>query len=88
MRNAHSKLDILGEKRRDLNDYMAQFDGAVSMITSTVENLHNINRAIGDKIGEIEAYQSELEETKAGLLRARDKNTGVIANLRSLIGEG
>ena len=83
MRYLWNKEDILQEKRRELDQYTGQFNGAVSLITNTIDNLSDINQAIY----EIEAYQADLEETKSGLLSARDQNAKVIANFRALLGQ-
>lgn len=77
--------DILSQKRRRLNSYVSKFDKAVSLITRTIENLRNINRNISETIQEINEYQKELGETKAGLADAMEKNEKVIANFQALL---
>lgn len=82
-----NKEDILQQKQRELDNYMGQFNGAVSLITNTIDSLSDINQAINNKVSEIEAYQADLEDTKNGLLNAQSKNAKVIANFRALLGE-
>ena len=77
--------DVLAQKKNRLNAYVAQFDKAVSLITDTIDNLGVINRNINSTIQEIDDYQRDLAETKAGLTEARDKNDKVIANFQALL---
>lgn len=79
--------DILGEKKEQLNTYVLQFNSAVSLVTDTINSLKTINKGIEDTIGEIEAYQAQLQETKQGLLDTRDKNDRVVRNFTSLLDE-
>lgn len=79
--------DILGEKKEQLNTYVLQFNNAVSLVTDTINNLTAINKGIEDTIGEIEAYQAQLQETRQGLLEAKDKNDRVVKNFASLLDE-
>lgn len=77
--------DELGKKRRRLNAYTAKFDKAVNLITSTIRKLGAINEGIDSTIQDINDYQQELAETKAGLEEARQKNDKVIANFQALL---
>ena len=79
--------DILGEKKEQLNTYVLQFNSAVSLVTDTINSLKTINEGIEATIGEIEAYQAQLQETKQGLLDTRDKNYRVVRNFTSLLDE-
>lgn len=81
------KEDILAKKQAELTRYTEQFDAAVSMVTSTIDNLRRINEGIQEKIGEIEDYQSELAKTRNGLDNAKSKNERIIQNFSSLLGE-
>ncbi len=77
--------DELGKKRRRLNSYTTKFDKAVNLITSTIGKLGAINEGIDSTIQDINDYQQELAETKAGLEEARRKNDKVIANFQALL---
>lgn len=81
------KNDILDQKKKELDTYVAQFNNAVSTITGTIENLGIISQHMADKIDEIEAYQMELDATKEGLFRAKEKNDRVMENFKRLVGE-
>lgn len=82
-----TKEDILAKKQAELTKYTEQFDAAVSMVTSTIDNLKRINDGIQEKICEIEDYQSELAKTRSGLDNARSKNERIIQNFSALLGE-
>lgn len=82
-----TKEDILAKKQAELTRYTEQFDAAVSLVTSTIDNLKRINDGIQEKIGEIEDYQSELAKTRNGLDSAKCKNERIIQNFSALLGE-
>lgn len=78
-------VDVLDNKKSRLSDYQAQFEDAVSVVTSTINQLNEINTGIVTEIEEIEAYQKELEQTRTGLSDALAKNNSVIRNFNSLL---
>lgn len=77
--------DVLEKKKAKLNVYQAQFDRAISVVTSTINQIKEINAGISAEIEEIEAYQNDLEKTRAGLSDALDKNSCVIKNFSALL---
>lgn len=81
------KMDIIDQKKLELNTYVAQYNNAISIVTSTIEDLGTISQRMADKIGEIEAYQRDLDATKAGLAEAKAKNDRVMENFKRLVGE-
>lgn len=81
------KKDILDQKKRELNTYATRFNNAVSTITGTIEDLGVISQQMADTIDEIESYQMELDATKEGLSRAKEKNDRVMENFKRLVGE-
>lgn len=86
-KKVETQPDILQIKRAQLNNYISQFNIAVDVVTSTIDDLGDINRGIEETINEIDAYQQELEATRIGLNNAKSKNDKVIANFRALLGE-
>lgn len=85
MKAKKTKQDVLAKKREELAKYTTKADEAVSLVTSTVDSLSQINESISEKIQEIEEYQSELTKTRDGLSSAREKNARIINNFRALI---
>lgn len=81
------KMDIIDQKKLELDTYVAQYNSAISIVTSTIEDLGTISQRMADKIGEIEAYQRDLDATKAGLAEAKAKNDRVMENFKRLVGE-
>ena len=81
------KMDIIDQKRLELNTYVAQYNSAISLITGTIDSLGSISQNMADKIGEIAAYQRDLDATKAGLAEAKAKNDRVMENFKRLVGE-
>ncbi len=77
--------DVLGKKQAKLSAYQTQFDSAISVVTSTINQLNEINAGISAEIEEIEAYQNDLEKTRTGLSNALDKNSCVIKNFSALL---
>lgn len=79
------KLDVFAQKKAELNTYVAQFEDAISMVTSTIDSLGAINDNINAKIREIDDYEAELAKTKEGLADAKSKNERVIKNFSALL---
>ena len=77
--------DVLKTKKAELSTYQALFNSAISLVTSTIDSLNEINEGIEQKVNEIAAYQDELEKTRIGLVDAKDKNARVIKNFSALL---
>ena len=80
--------DVLQQKQKELADCQKQFGAAISIVTSTVQNLSQINEQIQTKVQEIEEYQSQLDTTKAGLKDTQKKNERIIKNFNALLDVG
>ena len=80
--------DVLQQKQKKLVDCKTQFDAAISVVTSAVKNINTINAEIQTTIQEIEEYQSQLDETKAGLKDTQKKNERIIKNFTALLDVG
>lgn len=80
--------DVLQQKQKKLVDCKTQFDAATSVVTSAVKNINTINAEIQTTIQEIEEYQSQLDETKAGLKDTQKKNERIIKNFNALLDVG
>ncbi len=80
--------DVLQQKQKELADCQKQFGAAISLVTSTVNSLSQINDDIEVKVREIEEYQSQLNTTKAGLKDTKNKNERIIKNFNALLEVG
>ena len=78
-------MDILAQKKNRLNQFNAQFDRAVSLVTNTIDELGKISQNISETMGEIDEYERELATTKSGFAEAKAKNDKVISNFKSLL---
>lgn len=83
---AVSPSDILSQKQNQLAAYNAQFESAVSLVTSTIDRLGEIDASINATIAEIDEYQKGLTDTRESLDGARRRNEQVIKNFRTLLG--
>lgn len=79
------KNDILAQKKSRLAAYNSQFDTAVGLITSTIDQLGSIVAGIDTTIQEIDDYQNELAATRSNLCDAKEKNQRVIQNFQALL---
>lgn len=82
---ASAGVDVLEKKKAKLSAYQTQFNSAISVVTSTINQLNDINDSITSEIEEIAAYQDNLEKTRTGLADALDKNSRVIKNFSALL---
>ena len=77
--------DMLEQKRNNLNTYVAQFNSAVTAVTTIVDVLTETNDNIRQTLTEIDDYQKALSCTAEDLKVAKDKNDKVIKNFNALI---
>jgi len=82
---AKKKVDVLQAKQAELAEYSAQFNNAVGVVTTAVQNLNQLNEKIYEKIKEIDDYQNELAKTRDGLNATKSKNEQVIKNFNALL---
>lgn len=80
--------DVLQQKQKELAECQKMFGAAISIVTSTVQNLNQINDQIKTKVEEIEEYQNQLNTTKAGLEDTKRKNERIIKNFNALLDAG
>ena len=43
------KMDIIDQKRLELNTYVAQYNSAISLITGTIDSLGSISQNMADR---------------------------------------
>ena len=60
MRKSQSNSTILTEKAAQLDSLMKDSENAVSVITTTIDRLANVNARINSTRQEIESYKAEL----------------------------
>ena len=77
--------DLLRSKQNSLEGFQACYTASVSMITGAINSLKQASERITSDVAEIESYQQELERTRGDLLRAKEQNDAVAANLSALL---
>lgn len=85
MKRKQQQKDVLTAKRERLAVHTAQFESAVSLVTSTIDKLRAINEEINGEIQQIEDYQAELSMTRQNLDEAKGKNDRIIKNFSALL---
>jgi flagellar hook-associated protein FlgK len=76
MNNYTAKLAVLNKRSSN----------AISLVNSTINDLEKVNNEITKTLGEIEAEQTKLADTKENLLSTMSDNSNIISNFRSLLG--
>lgn len=79
--------DMLEQKKRNLNTYVEEYEGAVSAVTDIIDTLTRTSSNIEQTIAEINEYQQELNDTAEKLQKAKSKNDKVIKNFEALLGD-
>lgn len=79
--------DVLETKKRELEANKMQYNSAVSLVTSTVENLRALGETITSQMDEIDQYTAQLLDTKEELGKMKAKNDKIAANFSALLGE-
>ena len=79
MRKAQSNSTILTEKAAQLDSLMRDSENAVSVITTTIDRLANVNERINSTRQEIESYKAELERLDGSMEQQFSHNAKIIA---------
>ena len=79
------KLTIIEQKAAHLKELQAQSDGALDIVTSTIDSLIAINEEIDDTISEIQDMKKSLDATESDLNATRARNNKIADKFRALI---
>lgn len=79
--------DILEQKEAKLAALTKQSDDAVQLVRNTMNGLETVDQEIDATISEIDAIQTRMANTKAGLEARRSKNQQIMHNFKSLLCE-
>lgn len=79
--------DVLLRKKRELESCAAQYESAVSIVTSTVARLRRLGEDLTSKIDELDRYEEDLKATREDLRAMKAKNDKVASNFSALLGE-
>lgn len=84
---------MFGKKQRDTLDVMRElhkayndtFEATVSFISDSIKSLERQSEQLDATIQNIEEYERELGETKAGMVAQKEQTGKVIANFKKLM---
>ena len=79
------KLTIIEQKAEHLKELQAQSNGALDIVTSTIDSLVAINEEIDDTITEIQDMRKSLDATESDLNATRARNSKIADKFRALI---
>lgn len=85
MRKAQSNSTILTEKAAQLNSLMKDSENAVSVITTTIDRLANVNERINSTRQEIESYRAELERLDGSMEEQFSHNAKIIEKFKNFL---
>ena len=78
-------LTFAEKQQASLAKLQSRSENALSIVTSTINNLNAINAEIDETISGIEAYQKELETTQGQLSDTKTKNQKILNKFKNLI---
>lgn len=77
--------DIIAEKEAQLTALVSQSANAVSLITSTVDQLETVNEQIAQRRQEIESARSELSKLDNSMEQQFDHNSKIINKFKAFL---
>jgi len=80
-------MDIIEEKQKVLKELKSESNRALDIVTSTINQLSDVNEKIDATINEITEEKKKLESTEDELNCTRLHNTKIIDKFRALIEE-
>lgn len=80
--------DVLETKKKELALCQSKYASAVSIVTTTVNQLKQLGAELACKIEELDQYEEDLKATRDDLRRVKEQNDKVAANFSALLGEG
>ncbi len=81
------KADIITKKKRELEKLDNESTSALNLVTSTINQLDNINSRIDVVLEEIKDAKKSLLDTEEGLLSRKAHNSRIAEKFKSLIEE-
>lgn len=83
--NKRPSKDMLEEQNRLLFLSRDRTASALNIVTTTIEQLENVNETITRSMDDIKAYRENLDAVSADLDRDFQHNTAIIENFRKLL---
>jgi len=79
------RRNLVEQQRDRLAVLTSKSSQALDIVTSTVNQLDDINAEIDGVISSIEQYETELSQTKGELVQTRNKNSKISERFKKLI---
>lgn len=79
--------DVLETKKKELALCQSKYASAVSIVTTTVNQLKQLGAELACKIEELDQYEEDLKATREDLRKVKEQNDKVAANFSALLGE-
>ena len=77
--------DVITEKQKELEGLRLESNGALDIVTSTINQLSTINDKIEVAINEINEAKSKLQATEEGFNSTKEHNSKIISKFKALI---
>ena len=77
--------DIIEAKQKELEVLQAESNGALDIVTSTINQLLAVNEKIETNMSEIAEAKAKLAVTEEGLTTTKERNSKIINKFRALI---
>lgn len=78
-------MTLIEKKRIELQKLKSRSDQALNLVTSTINQLEDINNAIDSTLNDIRDAKASLQETEDGLLSTRESNSKIAQKFRALL---
>ena len=85
MRRVQNNSTILTEKAAQLDSLMKDSENAVSVLTTTIDRLANVNERINFTRQEIESYKAELERLDGSMEQQFSHNAKIIEKFKNFL---
>ena len=85
MRRVQNNSTILTEKAAQLDSLMKDSENAVSVITTTIDRLANVNERINFTRQEIDSYKAELERLDGSMEQQFSHNAKIIEKFKNFL---
>ena len=85
MRRVQNNSTILTEKAAQLDSLMKDSENAVSVITTTIDRLANVNERINFTRQEIESYKAELERLDGSMEQQFSHDAKIIEKFKNFL---
>lgn len=79
--------DVLETKRKEPALCQTKYESAVSIVSTTVNQLKQLGAELAVKIEELDQYEEDLKATREDLRKVKEQNDKVAANFSALLGE-